>query len=105
MPSRSLAVAREDQSDGFIPEKRRLPVKTRTRTMVSLQMATVRQEQKHMEAGQYLNDGGVYTGVARQYARICCWDSRPPVEKVETSRRRGSELSCLIMNRSPDQTA
>lgn len=86
MPSRSLAVARDSQNDGFIPGKRRMPVRTMVRTMVSLQM-TVRQERKHMKAGQYLNDGGIYTGVARECARICCWDSQPPVEKVETSRR------------------
>ena len=96
VPSRSLAVAREGQSGGFIPEKRRMPVKTRSRTMVSLQMTTVRQERKHMKAGQYLNDGGVYTGVAREYARICCWDPQPPVEKVETSRRVPCGVVCVV---------
>lgn len=60
-----------------------------------------------MKAGQYLNDDDVYTGVAREYARICCWDFQSPVEKVETSIGclavlcRGSELSCLIMDRRP----
>lgn len=64
--------------------------------MVSLQMTTVRQERKHMKAGQYLNDGGVYTGVAREYARICCWGPQPLVEKVETSRRVPCGVVCVV---------